>query len=565
MPHLSRRSHPGLLAKYRQTKLAPSNTIELRLRTARRRVTLMKALEANSSITHYFKNRKCFLWHNWYSNQETNRKRSQKTFMSYRIREVSHAGKFADLINLGLLKQLITTEAIEQALREAGVKPGRYRKINKVVAIILILGLTLYPDHSIANFLHEFTHQLTNLWSTDHFIPIRDDAFSHRRYKLGYKPLEILWRNTVKPLATLKTKGVYLFGLHLLAIDSTCIDVADTKENAAHFGYPHKTVTCPFPQARAVLLVECGTRAIIDAQISSCLIGERTGGFQFLEKLHPGQLVLWDRGFHSYDFVKAVQKTGADYLGRLPKRVKPRIIKKLNDGSYLAELGVPDDNDHKGEKPIRVRLLHYRLDAKGLPGDGEAHSLISSLLDHTRYPAKKLIEEYHQRWEVETSIGQMKMSMGLGGILRSKKPVGVLQEIYASLIIEYAISYYRHESALAHNIDSDMISFEGTVILLRGAITDGQQYIEEQYDLLHKRLLAKSAQNLVPERDRRFNYRVLKSKRSPYGTKRPKHKNPPKPEKSFGESIVMIVMDTADKLKSLADAHESSNRLVLQC
>src|SRR5438477_4807301 len=335
----------------------------------------------NGFTAQYSSNRKCFLWHNWYSRKETNRKETQKTSMSYRIREIDHTGKFGDTITLGLLQDLIPTQAIKDALQEAGATPGRYRKIDKTITVILILGLCLYPDKSIVIFLVDFTHQMANLWTTRAISLITDDAFSHRRYDLGERPLEILWKRTVKPLATRKTKGAYLFGLHMFAIDSTCLDLPDTKANRDHFGYPHKVAYCPFPQARMVLLVECGTRAIVDAIISACCTSEREGGNTLLTKFHQGMLIFWDRGFHSYDYVKAVKASGADFLGRLPDNVQPRIIKELSDGSYLAELGVPADGDHKGCAPIIVRLLSYTLNAEGLPGHGEGHRLISSLLD----------------------------------------------------------------------------------------------------------------------------------------------------------------------------------------
>jgi hypothetical protein len=67
-------------------------------------------------------------------------------------------------------------------------------------------------------------------------IPVTDAALSYRRYQLGTKPFVTLFRAICKPMASLETKGAFLFGLRLMAIDGTVEDVADTPENARTFG-----------------------------------------------------------------------------------------------------------------------------------------------------------------------------------------------------------------------------------------------------------------------------------------------------------------------------------------
>ena len=58
-------------------------------------------------------------------------------------------------------------------------------------------------------------------------------------------------------------------GRRLVAVDGTCLDVADTVENEAFFGRPgvNKGERAAFPQARVVALAECGTHAIFAAAV----------------------------------------------------------------------------------------------------------------------------------------------------------------------------------------------------------------------------------------------------------------------------------------------------------
>jgi len=64
---------------------------------------------------------------------------------------------------------------------------------------------------------------------------------------------------------------VWLAGRRLVAIDGTCLDLADTAENAAFFGRPgvNKGEEAAFPQARILALAECGTHAIFAAQVGT--------------------------------------------------------------------------------------------------------------------------------------------------------------------------------------------------------------------------------------------------------------------------------------------------------
>jgi hypothetical protein len=99
----------------------------------------------------------------------------------------------------------------------------------------------------------------------------------------------------------------------------------------------------------------------------------------------------------------------------------------LADGSWLARLTAGS-----GE-PILVRVLDDRLDDPGLaaqasrgPGPASAgmvYRLITSILDPETAPAVELAALYHQRWEVETTLDELKVHQrGPRAVLRSKTP-----------------------------------------------------------------------------------------------------------------------------------------------
>jgi hypothetical protein len=88
----------------------------------------------------------------------------------------------------------------------------------------------------------------------------------------------------------------------LVAVDGTCLDVADTPGNAEFFGRPgvNKGEQAAFPQARVVALAECGTHAVFAAQVGAYTQSEATLTATLLDRLEPGMLLVADRGLFSY-------------------------------------------------------------------------------------------------------------------------------------------------------------------------------------------------------------------------------------------------------------------------
>ena len=164
-----------------------------------------------------------------------------------------------------------------------------------------------------------------------------------------------------------KTPGVWLAGRRLVAVDGTCLDVADTTPNAEHFGRPgvNKGEQAAFPQARVVALAECGTHAVFAAQVGAYTQSEATLIGSLLDRLEPGMLLLADRGFFSYALWRKAIGTGADLLWRVrtdSAGPKPTHVRDLEDGSWLAHLRRATPAAARREEPMLVRVIDYTID-----------------------------------------------------------------------------------------------------------------------------------------------------------------------------------------------------------
>ncbi len=100
----------------------------------------------------------------------------------------------------------------------------------------------------------------------------------------------------------------------------------------------------------------------------------------------------------------------------------------------------------------------YRL--KDVPGAETIYRLITTILDAKLAPAKELAARYHERWEIETTLDELKTHLrGAQIVLSSKTPELVRQEFYGLLMAHFAIRGLLHEAALPADEDPDRLSF----------------------------------------------------------------------------------------------------------
>ena len=194
-----------------------------------------------------------------------------------------------------------------------------------------------------------------------------------------------------------------------MALDGTKIDLPDTPENERFFGRPGSgRGKAAWPVAAVIALIEIGTRLTVDAFVGPYRTSEQSAAIRLMRSLGAGMLLLWDRGFVGYKLWAAAVKRGAHLLGRLQRHMIFEPIQTLADGSFLAKLYPSPYARRKDQGGILVRIIEYTITNPLLPGFGEKHRLVTSLLDAELYPAKELIVLYHERWEIELEYDEIK-------------------------------------------------------------------------------------------------------------------------------------------------------------
>ena len=255
---------------------------------------------------------------------------------------------------------------------------------------------------------------------------------------------------------------------------ATVFDVPDSDANAAAFGRPSAGPRGDgaFPQIRKLSLVELGTHVEVAFVVRSIAHGEQSMVGGLLRHLTAEMLLLWDRGFFSYDLWKEVTSRGVKILARVKSRLILKPIRNLADGSYLAKIYRDSYDRQKDRDGIVVRVIRYTLDDPQRVGHGEVHTLITNLLDEDLYPAEELIILYHERWEQELVYDEQKTHQDprratKPAHLRSETPAGVIQEIYALSLGHFVIRALMFEAAATVGLDTDRLSFLGCFQILK--------------------------------------------------------------------------------------------------
>lgn len=444
--------------------------------------------------------------------------------------------KICHHLNLGLLQEVLPVNLIETLLETYQMWEQRERQLNMVAMIYWLIGLHLFPHLGqqavyarLVSGLRAFRNDVPPS------IPSKS-AFSYRRAQLGSEILEELFTQLAGPRATEQTPGAFWKGMRLLALDGTVESVADTPSNRESFRYStdDEASHSPFPQARLVLVIECATRLICEAHLSSCREAETTHLRTVLSRWKwENSLVLWDSGFHCSWAILALQARKCHVLGRLRNKTLCHPSTRLCDGSYLTY--IYEDQDHHRGKRTWVRVISYTFTDPRLPGAGtQVYRLVTTLLDPFTYPAKELAVLYHERWQTEIVLKEAETSMRLSArTLRSRTPGGVVQELYALLIAHLLVRLLMMRASETSEGEARQLSFTKTLRLIEDTRVPLLLVSAARRATLVSQLLREIGGYHVPKQRLRIQARVVKRSHSRYGRKKPEHFHAPPFEWDF--------------------------------
>lgn len=333
-------------------------------------------------------------------------------------------------------------------------------------------------------------------------------GLSGRRQQLGSQGLQGLLHECCQVLAQpQQMPGAFFRRYRLMAIDGTVFNTADTAANSAAFGRSSNQYgPGAYPQVRCVLLAECGSHAVVELEIDRYDVSEVHGAHRLVEEIGPDMLVLVDAGITSGGFFEQVRERRAH-------------------GSVLAWVPASTRGvQYPMQRGMWVRLSSYGGTDERLGEVGQVYRLVTTLLNPRLAPALELIGLYHERWEIELVIDEIKT--------------------HERVLLA--------EAAAEAELDPDRLSFtQGLFVLTEMLDLALLLEPEEATEPLLRQVRQQMAQAVLPPRRLRVNRREVKQVYNKYKPKK-RHLPPPQPfepQEQFLDFVVVL-----DPLASLATA-----------
>ena len=375
----------------------------------------------------------------------------------------------AHLISAGVLASVCPRALIEEVLADTGKASQRERLLPAPAVVYYVMALALWREAPLEEVLRVVCEGLQWLGGGEAgAVQASKSAISQARARLGPEVMRLLAERVLRPLAAAGAPGAWYRGLRVMALDGSCMDVADEAANAAFFGYPGTARgQSAFPQARVLGLVECGTHAVVAASIAPYRHhSEQSMAAKLLPaKLTAEMLVLADRNFYGFKLWRIACASGAKLAWRVKSDLKLAVEHALPDGSYLCTVFDSADSARRAGQVVRV--IDYVLQDSATPVK-DSYRLVTNLLNPTAAPALELAALYHERWEIEGVFDELKTHLRANStVLRSKTPELVEQELWGLLLAHFAIRQLMAQAAWPRGLDPDRLSFTHAVRVIK--------------------------------------------------------------------------------------------------
>ncbi len=427
--------------------------------------------------------------------------------------------EYAEPESFGRLLSSIDAAWIEEALEATGTATIRKRRLPAEQVVWLVLGLALYRDWSISRVVNHL-HLALPGESGRGVVP---SASIQARARLGDEPMRWLFERCAQSWAHASAGRHRYRGLALYGVDGTTVRTLDSAENRAHFGGQSggDRGASGYPQARLVTLMALRSHLLAAARFGPYAVGETTMAEELWPELPDDSLCIVDREFLAVRCLSAIedQDRNRHWMTRAKSRSRWRTVKRLGRGDELVELEFSDQTRRANpEMPERWLVRAIRYERPGF----QPQTLLTSLHDHKKFPAREMVALYHERWELELGFDEVKTELlEREEALRSKTPRGVAQDLWSLGLLYNLVRLEMEQIAVEAGVPPTRISFIAALQFIQNCWLICAAMAPARIPRKLRRLREDLSQFILPpRRSERLYPRAVKIKMSAYPKKR---------------------------------------------
>ena len=299
---------------------------------------------------------------------------------------------------------------------------------------------------------------------------ICDQAVYTRLDHGGTEPLQAIFEQVsrmlaawVQPLVNAQSWDVLApFAHAVLALDETTLDpLARKLPSLRHF---KKGTVEVLPGKLATLFdvrLQLWQRIDYLADVQqNCKVHARA----MLEGLSKGTLLLFDLGYFGFEWLDELTMRSLWYVSRLREKTSYTVVHTLYESEEVFDALVWLGK-HQARAGHGARLVRVRVGCR-------THEYLTNVLDPRMLSVDQLVRVYARRWDIELAFLLLKEHLHLH-LWWNRKLTGILQQLWACLIIAQLLQAMRMEIAVRAHVDPFEVSMAFVVraiptLLLRG-------------------------------------------------------------------------------------------------
>ena len=328
--------------------------------------------------------------------------------------------------------------------------------------IWVVLGMGLFRDRPLEDIVSKLDLALPGVGT------VARSSVSQARERVGSEPVRWLFERSGAAWAH-RSAGTYTWrGLSLYGMDGSTVRLPDTPENRETYGgqLSHGKMSS-YPMVRIVVLMALRSHLLAAANFGRYEgVNELQYAKPLCQSIPDSSLTVLDRGYLGASVLLGIE-SGADrhWLIRGKSNLKMKAIERLGEGDDIVEMATsPEARKQDASLPRVWHARRIRYQIEGYP----EQTLLTSLRDKARFPAREIVGLYHERWELELGYDEIKTSLlDRAEAIRSKKPDGVRQELWGILLAYNLVRLEMEALARQEKIEPTRISFVESLRLIR--------------------------------------------------------------------------------------------------